>query len=186
MCFHTWKPLGLVLLLLTPVRYWYGSSGCDDVSLCFPWVSKTSVSFVSFRNVCPELLGEDGSVKEEWKIVGENKKGIKKQDGPLYFLSLFAYRWLHLSVKNGGDERREFLLSLWLSSGGAKPWGGSMSSSLLPLFQLICAWGKNAPFFPIQNRKELQGNWAHYFFQFALGFPGIFATVHLFKVTLSV
>lgn len=158
MCFHTWKPPGLVLLLLTPVRYWYRSSGCDDVSLCFPWVSKTSVSFVSFRNVCPELLGEDGSVKEEWKIVGENKKGIKKQDGPLYFLSLFAYRWLHLSVKNGGDERREFLLSLWLSSGGAKPWGGSMSSSLLPLFQLICAWGKNAPFFPIQNRKELQGN----------------------------
>lgn len=41
-------------------------------------------------------------------------------------------------------------------------------------------------FFPIQNRKGLQGNRADYFFQFALGFPGIFATVHLFKVTLSV
>lgn len=56
----------------------------------------------------------------------------------------------------------------------------------LPSFQLFCALGRNASPLPVQHRKVLQRNGADYFFQFALGFPGIFATVHLFKVTLSV
>ncbi|EOA93185.1 hypothetical protein Anapl_17914 [Anas platyrhynchos] len=61
------------------IRYWYRSSGCNNVSLCFPWVSKTSVSFVSFRNVCPELLGEDGSVKKNGRwltFVGSGDRRI--------------------------------------------------------------------------------------------------------------
>lgn len=184
-CFHSFIPLGLILLLLTPVWYWYSSSGFHDMNLYFDCVSKISLSFVYFKNVCLQLLWRDRAVKEEQKMVGENKKGIKKQlkDGPLYFWSLFAYSLLHLSVKNGRDERREFLLSSWLSLGRPKPWG--LSSSLLPSFQLFCALGRNTSL-PVQSRKDLQRNGADYFFQFALGFPGIFATVHLFKVTLSV
>lgn len=57
------------------------------------------------------------------------------------------------------------------------------------LISAVLCVGKKNPnpsFFPVQNRKELQGNRADYFFHVALGFPGIFATVHLFKVTLSV
>lgn len=57
------------------------------------------------------------------------------------------------------------------------------------LISAVLCVGKKTPllwFFPIQNRKGLQGKRADYLFQFALGFPGIFATVHLFKVTLSV
>lgn len=148
----------------------------------FASVSKISISFIYFKNVCLQLLGKDRAVKKEQKMVGENKKGIKKQlkDGPLYFWSLFAYNLLHLSVKNGRDERSEFFLSSWLSSGRVKPWG---LPSSCPHFNSSAHWEE---ILPVQNRKALQRNRADYFFQFALGFPGIFATVHLFKVTLSV
>lgn len=83
------------------------------MNLYLTWVSEISISFIYFKNVCLELLGEDGSVKEEQKMGGKNRKGIKKQlkDGALYFLPLFAYSLLPLSVKNGRDERRECLLS---------------------------------------------------------------------------
>lgn len=83
------------------------------MNLYLTWVSKFSISFIYFKNMCLELLGKDGSVKEEEKMGGKNRKGIKKQlkDGALYFLSLFAYSLLPLPVKNGRDERKECLLS---------------------------------------------------------------------------
>lgn len=76
-------------------------------------VSKISISFIYFKNMCLELLGKDGSLKDEQEMGGKNWEGIKKQlkDGALYFLSLFAYSLLPLSVKNGRGERRQCLLS---------------------------------------------------------------------------
>lgn len=205
-CFHTFIPLGLILLLLAPLWYWYSSSDFYDMNLYLTWVSKISISLIHFRNVCLELMGKDRSVKEEQKTGGKSRKGIKKQlrDGALYFLSLFAYSLLSLSVKNGRDERSQAQDVSWVSgclqaerSPGVEACPSLISDVLCVGKKKKTTQQKKAPnkskpnclfffFPPIQNRKELQGNRAAYFFQFALGFPGIFATVHLFKVTLSV